>query len=134
MDMKLEVVVMPVSDVDRAKAFYEKLGFRLDIDHVANGNFRGIQFTPPQSEASIIFGKGVTSAKPGSIDQLVLAVDDIDAAVDELNARGVVTRIYDDPSFQTDEKGIARGKAAGQGPDIAWFRDPAGNVLSVLQN
>ena len=58
MNLKLEVVVIPVSDVDRAKAFYEKVGFRLDIDHVANENFRGIQFTPPQSEASIIFGKG----------------------------------------------------------------------------
>ncbi|PYL91245.1 MAG: bleomycin resistance protein [Verrucomicrobia bacterium] len=63
MDMKLEVLVIPASDVDRAKAFYEKLGFRLDIDYVANENFRVIQFTPPNSEASIIFGKGVTSAK-----------------------------------------------------------------------
>ncbi len=79
MDMKLEVVVIPVSNVDRVKAFYEKLGFRLDIDLV-KGNFRAIQFTPPNSEASIIFGKGVTSAKPGSIDQLVLAVDNVDAA------------------------------------------------------
>ena len=89
MDMKLEVVVISVSDVDRAKAFYEKLGFRLDIDHVANENFRVIQFTPPNSEASIIFGKGVTSAQPGSIDQLVLAVDDADAARNDLIARGV---------------------------------------------
>ena len=61
MNMKLEVVLIPVSDVDRAKAFYEKVGFRLDID-IANENFRGIQFTPPRSEASIIFGEGVTSA------------------------------------------------------------------------
>jgi len=80
MDMKLEVLVIPVSDVDRAKVFYEKLGFRVDIDYVASENFRVIQFTPPNSEASIIFGKGVTSAKPGSIDQLVLAVDNVDAA------------------------------------------------------
>jgi len=65
MNMKLEVVIVPVSDVDRAKAFYEKVGFRLDID-IVNENFRGIQFTPPRSEASIIFGKGVTPAKPGS--------------------------------------------------------------------
>ena len=64
-DMKLEVLFLPVSDVDRAKRFYEKLGFRLDID-VAIGDFRGIQFTPPGSEASIIFGMGITSAKPGS--------------------------------------------------------------------
>src|SRR5215216_6330142 len=68
MDMKLEVLFVPVSDVDRAKRFYEKLGFRLDIDYVANEDFRGIQFTPPGSEASIIFGKGITFAQPGSID------------------------------------------------------------------
>jgi catechol 2,3-dioxygenase-like lactoylglutathione lyase family enzyme len=73
MNMKLEVVIIPVSDVDRAKAFYEKAGFRLDADF-ATDNFRVLQFTPPQSEASIIFGKGVTSAKPGSFDGLVLAV------------------------------------------------------------
>jgi predicted enzyme related to lactoylglutathione lyase len=89
MDMKLEVVVVPVSDVDRAKAFYEKLGFRLDIDYAANENFRVIQFTPPRSEASIIFGKGITSAKSGSANILVLAVDDVDAARDDLIARGV---------------------------------------------
>jgi catechol 2,3-dioxygenase-like lactoylglutathione lyase family enzyme len=87
MNMKLEVVIVPVSDADRAKAFYEKAEFRLDID-IVNENFRGIQFTPPQSEASIIFGKGVTSARPGSAD-LVLAVDNVDAARDDLIARGI---------------------------------------------
>ena len=87
MNMKLEVVIVPVSNVDRAKAFYEKLGFRLDIDIVSE-NFRGIQFTPPNSDASIIFGKGVTSAKPSSAD-LVLAVDNVDAAREDLIARGV---------------------------------------------
>src|SRR5437867_10577618 len=81
MNMKLEAVIVPVSDVDRAKAFYEKLGFRLDID-IVNENFRGIQFTPPRSEASIIFGKGVTSARSGSAD-LVLAVDNVDARSEE---------------------------------------------------
>ena len=75
--------------VDRAKAFYEKLGFRLDIDYVANEKFRVIQFTPPNSEASIIFGKGIMSATSGSSDSLVLAVDDIDAARGDLIARGV---------------------------------------------
>jgi catechol 2,3-dioxygenase-like lactoylglutathione lyase family enzyme len=89
MNMKLEVVIVPVSDVDRAKAFYEKLGFRLDIDYSPNEHFRVLQFTPPNSEASIIFGKGVTSAPPGSIDQLTLAVDDVDAARNDLIARGV---------------------------------------------
>ena len=73
-DMKLEVVVLGVSDVDRAKAFYQNLGWRLDID-IAAGDFRGVQMTPHNSEASIIFGKGITSAKPGSADNLTLAVD-----------------------------------------------------------
>src|SRR5262245_52115229 len=81
-DMKLEVVLIGVSDVDRAKAFYENLGWRLDID-VAAGDFRGVQLTPHNSEASIIFGKGIVSAKPGSAGALVLAVDDLDAARDE---------------------------------------------------
>src|SRR5689334_24981340 len=84
-DMKLEVVVLGVSDVDRAKAFYESLGWRLDIDIVA-GDFRGVQLTPHNSEASIIFGKGITSAKPGSAHNLVLAVDDVDAARADLIA------------------------------------------------
>ena len=93
--MKLEILFIPVSDVDRAKHFYEKLGFRLDIDYVANEDFRIIQFTPPNSGASIIFGKGVTSAQPGSIDRPVLAVDDIDVARDYLIARGVdVSEIF----------------------------------------
>src|SRR5438093_11922365 len=77
MNMKLEAVIVPVSDVDRAKAFYEKLGFRLDID-IVNENYRAIQFTPPRSEASIIFGKGVTSARSVSAD-LVLALDNVHA-------------------------------------------------------
>src|SRR5262245_43961940 len=88
MDMKLEVLVIPVTDVDRAKSFYQNLGFRLDIDYAANEDFRVLQFTPPGSPASIIFGKGITSAPPGSIDRMVLAVYDIDAARDELRSRG----------------------------------------------
>jgi catechol 2,3-dioxygenase-like lactoylglutathione lyase family enzyme len=88
MDMKLEVLVIPVSDVDRAKAFYEKLGFRLDVDYVANDKFRVIQFTPPNSEASIIFGKGIRSAKSGLADSLVLAVEDVEAARADLASRG----------------------------------------------
>jgi catechol 2,3-dioxygenase-like lactoylglutathione lyase family enzyme len=131
MNMKLEVVIVPVSDVDRAKAFYEKLGFRLDID-VANGNFRGIQFTPPQSEASIIFGKGVTSAKPGSIDQLVLAVDDIDAARSDLIARGAdVSEVfyYAGGPFNN---AVENPRVAGRDPEgrsyfsFASFEDPDG--------
>ena len=130
--MKLEVVIVPVSDVDRAKAFYEKLGFRLDID-VTNGNFRGIQFTPPQSEASIIFGKGVTSAKPGSIDQLVLAVDDIDAARSDLIARGVdVSEVFHYAGGPFNNA-VENPRVAGRDPEgrsyfsFASFEDPDGN-------
>jgi catechol 2,3-dioxygenase-like lactoylglutathione lyase family enzyme len=131
MNMKLEVVIVPVSDVDRAKAFYEKLGFRLDID-VANGNFRGIQFTPPQSEASIIFGKGVTSVRAGSAE-LVLAVDDLDAARDDLIARGVnVSEVfhYGGGPFNN---AVENPRVAGRDPEgrsyfsFASFQDPDGN-------
>src|SRR5260370_3709591 len=88
-DMKLEVVVFGVSDVDRAKAFYENLGWRLDADFATGDDFRVVQLTPPNSEASIIFGKGITSPRPGAADSLILAVDDVDAARDDLIARGV---------------------------------------------
>jgi catechol 2,3-dioxygenase-like lactoylglutathione lyase family enzyme len=132
MDMKLEVVVVPVSDVDRAKAFYEKLGFRLDIDHVANGNFGGIQFTPPQSEASIIFGKGVTSARSGSAE-LVLAVDDVDATRDDLISRGVnVSEVFHYAGGPFNNA-IENPRVAGRDPEgrsyfsFASFEDPDGN-------
>src|SRR5437667_4394318 len=131
MNMKLEVVIVPVSDVDRAKAFYEKLGFRLDIDIVSE-NFRGIQFTPPRSEASIIFGKGVTSARSGSAD-LVLAVDNVDAAREDLIARGVnaseVFHYAGGPFNNT----IENPRVSGRDPEgrsyfsFASFEDPDGN-------
>ena len=132
MNMKLEVVIVPVSDVDRAKAFYEKLGFRLDVD-VANGNFRGIQFTPPQSGASIIFGKGVTSAKPGAIDQLVLAVDDVDAARSDLIARGVDVSDVFHYAGGPFNNAVENPRVAGRDPEgrsyfsFASFEDPDGN-------
>ena len=132
MDMKLEVVVLPVSDVDRAKAFYEKLGFRLDID-VANENFRGVQFTPPGSEASIIFGKGITAAKPGLPDSLILAVDDIDAARDELIARGVdVSQVFHYAGGPFNNT-VQNSRVGGRDPQgrsyhsFASFEDPDGN-------
>src|SRR6185369_14920959 len=84
-DMKLEVVILGVSDVDRAKAFYENLGWRMDID-VVHGDFRGVQVTPHNSETSIIFGKGLASAKPGSTQTLILAVNNVDAAREDLIA------------------------------------------------
>ena len=100
MNMKLEVIIIPVSDVDRAKAFYEKLGFRLDGDFVVDEKLRLVQVTPPRSEASIIFGKGVTFAKPGSTNGLVLAVDDVDAVRAELIARGAeVSEVFHYASF-----------------------------------
>ncbi len=88
-DMRLEVVTVPVSDVDRAKDFYTGLGWRLDADIAAGDNFRVIQLTPPHSACSVAFGKGVTTGEPGSIHRLVLAVDDIDAARAALVGRGV---------------------------------------------
>src|SRR5438093_10678655 len=88
-DMKLEIVVIPVSDVDRAKEFYAKLGWRLDADFAHGDDWRVIQFTPPGSGCSIIFGKNVTAAAPGSAQGLYLIVSDIEAARDELLSPGV---------------------------------------------
>ena len=88
-DMKLEVVTLPVSDVDRAKSFYQSLGWRFDIDLVVSDDLRTVQMTPPHSQCSIQFGKGVTTAEPGSAQGLILVVDDIDAARDALVSRGV---------------------------------------------
>ena len=131
MNMKLEVVIVPVSDVDRAKAFYEKAGFRLDID-IVNGNFRGIQFTPPRSEASIIFGKGVTSASAGSAD-LVLAVDNVDAAREDLKARGInVSEVFHYAGGPFNNT-VENPRIAGRDPEgrsylsFASFGDPDGN-------
>ena len=131
MNMKLEVIIVPVSDVDRAKAFYEKLGFRLDID-IVNENFRGVQFTPPNSEASIIFGSGVTSAGSGAAD-LVLAVDDIDAARKDLMGRSVnVSEVFHYAGGPFNNT-IKNPRVIGRDPDgrsyfsFASFEDPDGN-------
>jgi catechol 2,3-dioxygenase-like lactoylglutathione lyase family enzyme len=133
MDMKLELVVIPVSDVDRAKAFYEKLGFRLDIDYAANENFRVIQFTPPNSEASIIFGKGITSARSGLPGSLVLAVDDVDAARADLIARGAsVSEIFHYAGGPFNNA-VENPRVSGRDPQgrsyysFASFEDPDGN-------
>ena len=131
-DMKLEVVMLGVSDVDRAKAFYENLGWRLDID-VAAGDFRGVQMTPHNSEASIIFGKGITSAKPGSAHSLVLAVDDVDAARDDLIARGVdVSEVFHYAGGPFNNT-VENPRVGGRDPEgrsyfsFASFEDPDGN-------
>jgi catechol 2,3-dioxygenase-like lactoylglutathione lyase family enzyme len=129
--MKLEVIILPVSDVDRAKAFYEKLGFRLDIDLV-NENFRALQFTPPQSDGSIIFGKGITSAKPGSAE-LVLAVENADTARADLVARGVnVSEVFHYAAGPFNNS-VENPRVAGRDPEgrsyfsFASFEDPDGN-------
>lgn len=131
-DMKLEVVLLPVSDVDRAKAFYQNLGWRLDID-VAAGGFRGVQVTPHNSETSIIFGKGITSAKPGSRYSLVLAVDDIDAARANLIARGVaVSKVFRYAGGPFNNS-VENPRVEGRDPEgrsyfsFASFEDPDGN-------
>ncbi len=134
--MRLEVVVIPVADVERAKRFYEGLGWRVDADVSAGDGYRLMQLTPPASNASIIFGKGVTSAQPGSIDRLVLAVDDIAAARDALRTRGVeVSEVFHDAG-DTLGGGFHAGtelRAAGPDPQgrsyasYASFSDPDGN-------
>lgn len=115
-----------VNDLGAAKKFYtEALGLA-----VVDGKMGNLQLTLPGGHEVFIYEK--PNHEPATFTILNFVVDDIDAAVDALNTAGVVTKIYDDPNLPTDEKGIARGKAADMGPDIAWFRDPAGNVLSVL--
>ncbi|MEO7715314.1 MAG: VOC family protein [Capsulimonas sp.] len=128
MEMKLEVVVVPVSDVDRAKAFYEKLGFRLDIDF-SKDDFRVVQFTPPGSQASIHIGTGLTSAAAGSLRNLYLVVFDVEEARADLVGRGVdVSEVYHYAGL-----GVP-GRLSGADPErqsyasFASFSDPDGNI------
>ncbi len=136
-DMKLEVVIIPVSDVDRAKLFYTGLGWRLDADFTAGEDWRGIQLTPPGSGCSVIFGNNVTTAAPGSAQGLYLAVSDIEAARKELLRRGVeVSEVFHGSNVHTgtDEPYIF-GRLRSSGPDpahtsyssFASFHDPDGN-------
>ena len=137
-DFKLEVVVIPVSDVDRAKQFYTNLGWRLDADFASGDGWRVIQFTPPGSPSSIIFGNNVTSAAPGSAQGLYLIVSDIEAARKALLAAGVAVsepfHSSDEVHAGTDEPFLAgRNRVSGPHPDrgsygtYASFRDPDGN-------
>ncbi len=133
MDMKLEVVVVPVSDVDRAKGFYESLGWRLDADFPGDGGFRVVQLTPPGSACSIIFGSGVTSAAPGSAEGLQLVVTDIEAARAEMVDRGVeVSEVFHDTAGVFHHAGTS-ARAPGPAPEhktygsFASFSDPDGN-------
>jgi catechol 2,3-dioxygenase-like lactoylglutathione lyase family enzyme len=135
-DMKLEVVVVPVSDVDRAKDFYKRLRFREDIDFAGDDGYRVVQLTPPGSGCSIIFGQGVTSARPGSMDRLVLAVNDIEAARDELRSHGVEAKVFHDAGGGLGGGFLAGTEARASGPDpqrrsyasYASFSDPDGNA------
>jgi catechol 2,3-dioxygenase-like lactoylglutathione lyase family enzyme len=119
MDMKLELVPVPVSDVDRAKAFYtEKIGFHEDMDQSVSENIRFVQLTPPVSACSIAMGEGITTQAPGSLDGLVLVVHDIQATYDELSKRGVQ---INEPAMQP------------WGTVHADFRDPDGNGWTLQQ-
>lgn len=133
MDMKLEVVLLPVSDVDRAKAFYEQWGCRLDADFDISDDFRIVQVTPPGSECSIILGKGLTTAEPGSVQGLQLTVFDIEKAREELVASGVdVSDIFHDSAGAFHHAGT-RSRTPGPDPEgrsycsFASFSDPDGN-------
>ena len=136
--MKLEVVVIPVSDVDRARRFYGRLGWRLDADFASDDDFRVVQFTPPGSGCSIIFGKNVTAAAPGSAQGLYLIVSDIEAARNELLGRGVdVSGVFHDASgaYAGPDEPYLFGRVRVSGPDpehrsyrsFASFSDPDGN-------
>jgi catechol 2,3-dioxygenase-like lactoylglutathione lyase family enzyme len=136
-DMKLEVIVIPVADVDRAKAFYQKLGWRLDADYDSGKNFRVTQLTPPGSSASIIFGENVTAAAPGSAQGLYLIVSDIEKSRAELLGLGVeVSEVFHGGSefAGTDEPFLFGSKRVnGEDPEhrsyrsFASFHDPDGN-------
>jgi catechol 2,3-dioxygenase-like lactoylglutathione lyase family enzyme len=136
-DMKLEVVIIPVSDVDHAKDFYARLGWRFDGDFTAGNDWRGVQFTPPGSGCSVIFGKNVTTASPGSAQGLYLAVSDIETARQELLRRGIeVSEVFHGSNVHTgpDEPYLfGRLRAGGRDPahtsyySFASFHDPDGN-------
>jgi catechol 2,3-dioxygenase-like lactoylglutathione lyase family enzyme len=133
MDIKLEVVVLPVADVDRAKDSYQELGWRLDADVSPTPDYRVVQLTRPGSAFSVIFGRGLTSAAPGSVEQLSLTVEDIRAARDEIAGHGVdVSEVFHDETGVFHHAGTA-GRLHGRDPggksyaSFATFTDPDGN-------
>jgi catechol 2,3-dioxygenase-like lactoylglutathione lyase family enzyme len=126
-DMNLEVVTLPVSDVDRAKSFYEGLGWRMDIDLVVSEDARTVQLTPPHSGCSIQFGKGGTAAEPGSAAGMILVVEDIDAARDDLISRGVdVSEVVEARPPGLDAPGRSYFARAS-------FSDPDGNSWQLQE-
>lgn len=130
MDWKLEVVVVPVSDVDRAKRFYnEQVGFVVDVDRQFNDQYRVVQLTPPGSACSITFGTGLVDSAPGSVKGLTLVVSDIDAARTHLVERGV-----DVGPVCHFEDGVQRDGPGGDWNSFIFFSDPDGNGWSVQQH
>jgi catechol 2,3-dioxygenase-like lactoylglutathione lyase family enzyme len=125
-DMKLEVVAIPVADVDRAKAFYANLGWRLDADFELGGGVRVVQFTPTHSDCSVAFGRGFVKAAPGSAERLEIVVSDIEAARADLIARGVEVSDF----FHRGESGFESGLDPQRGSyqSYASFSDPDGNT------
>jgi catechol 2,3-dioxygenase-like lactoylglutathione lyase family enzyme len=139
MDMKLEVLVIPVSDVDKVKDFYVRLGWRLDADFATEKGFRVVQVTPPGSDASIIFGDQVSAGEPGSVQGLQLVVKDIEAAREELLANGAdVSEVWHDADGVFHHAGDAN-RVAGPDPERrsygSWlsFNDPDGNGWVVQE-
>ncbi|MBB2940839.1 catechol 2,3-dioxygenase-like lactoylglutathione lyase family enzyme [Actinoplanes lutulentus] len=138
-DYQVEIVVLPVSDVDRAKEFYGRLGFREDVDYAGPAGFRVVHFTPPGSSASIIVGSGVTDAAPGSSKGVHLVVDDIVAAHDDLVAKGVdVSEVFHDAGGVFHHAGTD-ARVAGPHPDrqtygsFLSFTDPDGNQFFLQE-
>ncbi|MEU1543765.1 VOC family protein [Actinacidiphila glaucinigra] len=143
MDLKLEVIVLPVSDADRAKAFYEAAGFRLDVDQTFSDDYRLVHLTPPGSGCSIMFGKGMTAAAPGSTQGLYLIVSDVEEARAQLVGRGIeVSEVFHDAEgvlYHGHEAGTVthdvpgQGRLSGRHPEAATyssyasFSDPDGN-------
>jgi catechol 2,3-dioxygenase-like lactoylglutathione lyase family enzyme len=128
-DEKLEVVVLPVADVDRAKAFYEALGWRLDADFPVAPDYRVVQFTPPNSPASIQFGIGMTTAAPGSAQNLLLVVEDIEAARGELTGHGAqVSEVFHGAGQNPDRRVPGPDPERGSYKTFATFADPDGNT------
>ncbi|MEU6983838.1 VOC family protein [Streptomyces sp. NPDC046324] len=117
MDIKLELIGVPVTDIERAKAFYEQVGFHLDHDFPVSDDIRFVQMTPPGSACSIAFGKGITQMKPGSLDNMQVVVTDIEAAHADLKRRGIEVTDIDDQPWGS----------------FVYFADPDGNRWSVQQ-
>lgn len=117
MDITLELIAIPVTDVDRAKAFYEQVGFNADHDHTVSDDVRFVQMTPPGSACSIAFGKGITEMAPGSLDNMQVCVTDIEAAHTDLTGRGIEVSEINDLPFGS----------------FVYFADPDGNRWAVQQ-